>query len=98
MNTKTQYSDIISKGFTDKSSYLAWRTAWRAHYAIISTEIREAKAGRKNEDEGFKRWCQGHAYQLRVEARGLMEQRALSKVEAQRQCLSAKAAQVPASV
>jgi len=88
---KTEYSPIIEKPFTGKAEYLAWREAWRKHYALLSEQIREEKRERKNPDASLRACAQYHCWSLRQEATALLELRKKSKIEAQRQYLAAKA-------
>jgi hypothetical protein len=71
----------MSITFTNKETYLAWRTKWRAKYAKLSETIRECKRDRNRSGREF----------YRRQACGMMEVRKASKVEAQRQYLAAKA-------
>lgn len=88
---KTEYSTTIDKWFTNKTEYLAWREAWRKHYALLSEQIREEKRERKNPDAGLRACAQCHCWSLRQEATAILELRKKSKIEAQRQYLAAKA-------
>ena len=36
----TPYLEIIEKWFSNRDEYLVWRTAWRAHYAELTKQIR----------------------------------------------------------
>lgn len=72
--------------FTNKETYLAWRTEWRAQYAELTQTIRQCRIDHDRSGREF----------YRVQARKMMEVRSESKVEAQRQYLAAKAALEPA--
>lgn len=87
---KTEYTPIIEKGFTNKAEYLAWRNAWRKHYALLTTEIREEKKRRKSPDASERGSAQYTCWRYRQEATRLLELRKQSKVEAQRQYLATK--------
>jgi len=89
---KTQHSPIIEKWFTNKTEYLAWREAWRQHYALLSEHIREEKSARKDKDPAIRASAQCSCWMLRQEATELLAIRKRSKEEAQRQYLAAKAA------
>lgn len=73
--------------FNSKETYLAWRSKWRAEYASMSKTIRQCRIDHNRSGREF----------YRIQARALMEVRAESKVEAQKQYLLAKAAQEQAA-
>jgi hypothetical protein len=82
---KTDHLPVVNKGFTDKESYLTWRTAWRAHYAELTKAIRKHKAARKLPDAEARELAQCWCAVYRKEAAALLAQRKQSKIEAQRQ-------------
>lgn len=89
---KTDYLTVINKGFTDKESYLTWRTAWRAHYAELTKAIRAQKRLRREAPDAAERsiaQCRCHLF--RQDAVALLKQRKESKIEAQRQYQAHKA-------
>lgn len=97
MKTQTEYTSTINQWFTNKAAYLAWREAWRKHYALLSEKIREEKRERKNPDPALRGCAQYHCWALRQEATELLALRKKSKEEAQRQYLASKAAVTEAS-
>lgn len=87
---KTDHLPVVNKGFTDKESYLMWRTAWRAHYAELTKAIRGHKAARKLPDAEARELAQCWCAVYRKEAAALLAQRKRSKLEAQRQYQAGK--------
>ena len=78
--------------FTNKAEYLTWRSQWRAEYAALSNEIREAKKDRKSKYKNEQSCAQVTCWQLRIKAAKMIAKRKESKVLAQSQYLAAKAA------
>ena len=78
-------TDIIKAGFNSKSTYIAWRKAWKENYAELAQQIRMHKQGRKSKDAAQRSYSQYQCWRLRREAVAMLEQRKNSKVEAQRQ-------------
>jgi hypothetical protein len=87
---KTEYTPTIEKPFNGKTEYLAWREAWRKHYALLTEQIREQKLARKDKDPSVRSSAQCVCWMLRQEATALLEKRKQSKIEAQRQYLASK--------
>lgn len=52
--------------FTDRGSYLAWRTEWRRQYAELTTEIRHNKRELKR-DQRENGGANQHRYQINRE-------------------------------
>lgn len=88
-------TDILKNGFTDKPTYLAWRTAWKENYAALTADIRASKAGRKHPDAGIRSSSQYQCWYQRRQATQMLEQRKQSKITAQQQYLASKAALNP---
>lgn len=65
--------------FTTKDEYLAWTRQWKARYAEITTESREAKASRKLSSPTYSPYAQSLVHQLRYEARHMLEVRKEAK-------------------
>lgn len=83
---------IVNKGFTNKETYIAWRTAWKALYAQITKDIQQLKRDRRDGGPETRATAQWElALRYRPKARELLELRKQSKEEAQRQYLAAKA-------
>ena len=78
--------------FTNKAEYLTWRSQWKAEYAALSNEIREAKKDRKSKDKNEQSCAQVECWLLRKKANAMLKKRKESKVQAQAQYLAAKAA------
>ena len=81
---KSAHLSVIDKDFTDKESYLMWRTAWRAHYAELTKAIRAQKHLRRHKDAEERTGAQCRCALYRKEAAALLAQRKRSKLEAQR--------------
>ncbi len=78
--------------FTNKETYLAYRSEWKAKYQALSQEIRELKTD-INETQRAKGYAGSMQYSLlkkRALATAMLEERKESKVEAQRQYLASK--------
>ena len=78
--------------FTNKETYLAYRSEWKANYKNLSQEIRALKV-EINETQRAKGYAGSMQYQLlklRKQATAMIEERKESKVEAQRQYLATK--------
>lgn len=86
-------TNTLKRGFTDKPTYLAWRTAWKENYRELAAEIREYKATRKSTDAGLRSQAQYQCWRLRQEAAEMLEQRKQSKIEAQRQYIASRCLQ-----
>jgi len=86
-------TDILKNGFTDKATYLKWRTAWKENYAALTKEIREYKNTRKNKDAALRGQAQYQCWRLRQQATLMIEQRKQSKITAQQQYLASRSSQ-----
>jgi hypothetical protein len=77
--------------FTNKETYLAYRSEWKANYKNLSQEIRTLKADIRETQQakGYAGSMQYRLLKLRDEATAMIEERKASKVEAQRQYLAA---------
>lgn len=92
--------------FTNKEEYLAYRSNWKAQYKSLSQDIRNAKfcqwycslgekrttpqlTARYEEIKGYTHWS---IPTLKFQARNMLEELKLAKVEAQRQYLASKQA------
>jgi hypothetical protein len=71
--------------FTNKETYLAYRSNWKAEYKTLSQEIRALKTQMR--ESGHKiTWTEfSQLMKLKAKAQSMLEERAESKVEAQRQ-------------
>lgn len=67
----------MNNKFTNKQEYLAYRSAWKAEYEKLSNEIRKYRGS----------WTH---IGLKLKATDMLEERKLSKIEANRQYLEAK--------
>ena len=79
--------------FNSKETYLAYRSNWKAQYNELSQQIRELKSDIRQTQQA-KEYAGSMQYELiklRARATFMLEQRELSKQEAQRQYLAAKA-------
>lgn len=83
-------TDILKAGFTDRASYLTWRTAWKENYRQLTQDIRDAKKERKNPDASCRASAQYSCWRLRAQATAMLEQRKASKIEAQKQYLASR--------
>lgn len=78
--------------FKNREEYLAAVAVWKADYKQLSADIRAAKNALK-ESMRSKQRDGGYIstiYSLKSDARQMLEDRAASKVEAQRQYMAAK--------
>lgn len=78
--------------FTNKETYLAYRSEWKANYKELSQLIRETKhdireAMRAKEYAGSMQYS---LLKMRAQATAMLEELKLAKQEAQRQYLAAK--------
>ena len=76
--------------FTNKETYMAYRSNWKATYKNLSQEIRTLKAdiSETQRAKGYAGSMQYRLLKLRNEATAMIEERKASKVEAQRQYLA----------
>lgn len=76
--------------FTNKETYLAYRSNWKSEYNELSKQIRVLKA--ETRESGHQITCSEfyELYKLKQKATAMLEERKASKVEAQRQYLAAK--------
>lgn len=71
--------------FTNKETYLAYRSNWKAEYKTLSQEIRALKAQMRESGHQIT-WTEFSALaKLKAKATAMIEERKESKVEAQRQ-------------
>jgi len=82
MTTKT-----YSFTFTDRETYIAWRSEWRGEYRLLSQDIRQTKLAIKN---GMRQGIPVHREQWDLTAKqahatSMLEERVASKLEAGRQ-------------
>ena len=89
-----QWTDYVESmtGFTTKEEYLAWRSAWRADYALLTQEIRQAKRGHKLPEDATPYFEGSPRYGLHLKniAYLMLLQRAYAKEKAQAQYIAAK--------
>ena len=71
--------------FTDRVSYLAYRSDWKARYLELSEEIRETRAAIKTSTGDRQSMLQSEKARLRTKATRMMQELADAKIEAQRQ-------------
>lgn len=65
--------------FTDRASYLAWRSEWRANYAALSTEIRSLKRQAKTGTQEEQSSAQSKLHRKSLEATATLKLREKSK-------------------
>jgi hypothetical protein len=76
--------------FTNKETYLEYRSNWKSEYNTLSKQIRVLKATVRESGHQIT-WTEfRELYQLKAKATAMLEERKESKVEAQRQYLAAK--------
>ena len=77
--------------FTNKETYLAYRSEWKAEYKSLAKEIRTLKAdiNETQRAKGYAGYMQYALLKKRATATAMLEERKASKVEAQRQYLIA---------
>lgn len=73
--------------FSDKPTYIAWRTIWRAAYADLSIYIHETKKKRspkyyKEGEPNLQSYAQAYIASAAEVATAMLEQRRLSKLKA----------------
>ena len=73
--------------FTNKETYLAYRSNWKATYNKLSQEIRALKVSinETQREKGYAGSMQYQLLKLRKQATAMIEERKASKIEAQRQ-------------
>lgn len=74
--TNTQMNTL---NFTDRASYIAWRSEWRAEYAALSTEIRSLKRQAKTGTQEEQSSAQSKLHRKSLEATAKLKLRAKSK-------------------
>lgn len=76
--------------FTNKETYLAYRSNWKAEYKTLSQEIRTLKAQVRESGHQIT-WTEfSQLYKLKAKATAMLEERKEAKAEAQRQYLQSK--------
>jgi hypothetical protein len=71
--------------FTNKETYLAYRSNWKAEYKTLSQEIRALKAQMRESGHQIT-WTEfSQLMKLKAKAQAMLEERIESKAEAQRQ-------------
>lgn len=65
--------------FTDRASYIAWRSEWRASYAALSEQIRSLKLASKSGTQEELSRAQSKLSRKSAEATAMLKQRAKSK-------------------
>mgnify|MGYP007020385529 CR=1 FL=1 len=65
--------------FTDRASYIAWRSEWRASYAALSEQIRLLKLASKSGTQEELSRAQSKLSRKSAEATAMLKQRAKSK-------------------
>lgn len=87
----------LTINFTTRETYLAWCVLWRAEYAAVSRSIRELKtkikqAQRTTATPGVFWRIYSDLFKAQREARGLLDLRVQSKLEAGKQYQAQKEA------
>lgn len=65
--------------FTDRASYIAWRSEWRASYKALSQEIRSLKLASKSGTQDEQSSAQSKLSRKSAEATAMLKLRAKSK-------------------
>ncbi len=76
--------------FTNKETYLAYRSNWKTEYNTLSKQIHTLKANVRESGHQITWQEFRDLYNLKAKATAMLEERKASKVEAQRQYLAAK--------
>jgi hypothetical protein len=76
--------------FTNKETYLAYRSNWKSEYNELSKQIRALRTETRESGHQITSSEFYELYKLREKATAMLEERKASKVEAQRQYLAAK--------
>ena len=77
-----------NKKFTNKETYLAYRSEWKAEYKKLSQKIREFKDDVRGRNITWEEALK--LYKLKRKATDMLEELKEAKVESQRQCLASK--------
>ena len=78
--------------FTNKQTYLAYRSEWKSNYNALSQRIREVRSGIRDlqKNKKYAGALQYAKFKLRAEAKAMIEELKFAKQEANQQYLNQK--------